>query len=115
MELPHSLEQLTPGRIQDRLARQDQRHLFARSGQLRQPPQRPLRIGPGLDAVVPGVALDELSLDLFERFLVFVDGEENGKRSCLFDGGWRLARRIKADGVTASRREGLRSRNAQAS
>ena len=85
MELPRSLEQLTAGRIQERLAREHQRHLFPGLGQLRQRPERLLRIAQALDAVVTAVAPDELSLDVFEGVLVFVDGEEDGKRHLVFD------------------------------
>ena len=51
-----------------------------------------------LDAVVTAVALDELSLDVFEDVLVFVDGEEDGRRHLVSVGPSGVASRIKAGG-----------------
>jgi hypothetical protein len=80
MELTRSLEQLTAGHTRWRLTREHERHLFAGAGQLRQRPERVLRIAQALDTVVMGVALDELSLDVFEGVLVFENGEKDGRR-----------------------------------
>ena len=49
----------------------------------------------GFRPVVTGVALDELSLDVFEDVLVFVDDEKDGERHL-------VAQRIKADGAQRS-------------
>lgn len=63
-----------------RPTRQHQRHLLAGARQLLQRPERLLRIAQGLDTVVTGVAPDELSLDILESVLVFIDDEEDWKR-----------------------------------
>jgi hypothetical protein len=77
VELAHSLEQLAARRVRD--AHEHERHLLAGACQVRQHPDRPLRIAQALDAVLMGVALDELGLDVFEGVLVLVDGEEDGE------------------------------------
>ena len=80
MDLPRTLEQLTAGRIRERLPTKHQRHCLPGAGQLLQRPDRSsgsLRL---FDAVVSGIALDELTLDIPEGVPVFVDDEEDRKR-----------------------------------
>lgn len=79
MQQPHSVEQLTAGCVGHLLAREHQRYLLAGACHLRQQPECLLRIAKALDAVLMGVALGELSLDVFEGVLFFVDGEEDGE------------------------------------
>ena len=80
MDLPRTLEQLTAGRIRKRLPHQHERHCLPGAGQLLQSPDRLLRIAQALDAVVSGIAPDELTLDVPEGVPVFVDDEEDRKR-----------------------------------
>jgi hypothetical protein len=77
--LPRSLEEVPAGRIRERLSHEHKRDLLPGVGQLSQCPERTLGVAQALDAVVTGVALDELILDRFERVAVFVDDEENGQ------------------------------------
>ena len=84
MDLPRTLEQLTAGRIRERLPHQHQRHCLPGAGQLLQRPDRSLRIAQALHAVVSGIALDELTLDVPEGVPVFVDDEEDRKRHVVY-------------------------------
>jgi hypothetical protein len=61
------------------LSHKHQRDLLAGACQSREHLNRLLRIAQALNAVLTGLALGELSLDVFEGILVFVDGEEDGE------------------------------------
>ncbi|HEX4625590.1 MAG TPA: hypothetical protein VH231_14135 [Solirubrobacteraceae bacterium] len=80
MDLSRTLEELTAGRIRERLPHQHQRHRLPGAGQLLQPPGRSLRIAQALHAVVSGITPDELTLDIPEGVPAFVDDEEDWKR-----------------------------------
>jgi len=80
MDLSHTLEELTAGRIRQRLPHQHQRHRLPGAGQLLQRPRRSRRIAQALHTVVGGIPPDELTLDIPEGVPVFVDDEEDWKR-----------------------------------
>lgn len=66
MELPGSVEQLEAPRVGERLSRQHQRHVLPSVRKLHQRLERLVRNAQGHDPIVPTVALDELTLDVFE-------------------------------------------------
>jgi hypothetical protein len=67
-------QQLRPGRLPEPLRRKHQGDVLAGGGERLQLRRRLLRRGEADDAVAARVAVDQLTLDLAERTLVFVDG-----------------------------------------
>jgi hypothetical protein len=61
------------------LTREHECHFVPGVDEVCQRLERLLGLDQALDAVVPGVAPDELSLDVFEGVSVFVNDEEDGK------------------------------------
>ena len=90
------IQELPRGPLRGRLSRQDQGDLLAGSGQVLKTGKRLVWRSHAHDAVVPGIAVAQLSLDVAQGAGILINGDKRGVRHALhFSAGVTVAPRTE--------------------